>query len=141
METIIIIMYVYTYLDTVGLSTWITYNAFRLFTLLEDACHELDARGLLQGGSAAYQEYVTSLRREVELAVKCDKVRDQISILDQLVTIFTLTTSIASNPSHVTYLSQLQGAILDNKKELQDMVIEEFSMAYFQKCITYDIGN
>lgn len=77
-------------------------------------------RGLLPGGSDAYQEYATSFRREVELAEKCEKLEDQIAFLDQLVTHFALTTSIAANPSHITYL---QSAISAKKKVLQEMVI------------------
>ena len=97
---------------------------------MEDACHELDAHGLLQGGSAVYQEYVTSFRREVELVDKCDKLKDQIAILDQLVTFFTLTISSSATSSN---LAQLQKAALDKKKELQEMVIRKFSgsIAYF----------
>ena len=96
---------------------------------MEDACHELDARGLLQGGSAAYQDYVTSFWREVELADKCDKLKDQIAILGQLVTFFTLTISSSATSSN---LAQLQKAALDKKKELQEMVIGKCSgtMAY-----------
>jgi len=96
-----------------------------LFTLLEDACHELDARGFIQGGNAAYQKYATSFRREVQLAEKCDTIKTQIAILHQLVTFFTLTTSIAANSSHTAYLGQLQRTISDHNKALQDMVIGE----------------
>ena len=103
---------------------------FRLFTLLENACHELDVCGLLPGGSSAYQEYTKSFRREVELVDKCGKVKDQISVLNQLVSFFTLTTSVVANPTHITFLGQLQGAISNKKKELQDMVIEEKNSLY-----------
>lgn len=98
---------------------------FRLFNLLENSCHELDVLGLLQGvdGDNAYEQYVRSYRREVELADMCDKVRAETAVLEQLVTVFTLTISIAANPSHITYLGQLQTAVSDKKKELEDMVI------------------
>jgi hypothetical protein len=98
---------------------------FRLFTLLENACHELDVRGMIQGdgGGSAYEEYVKSFRREVDLTDKCTRVRAEVSFLEQMVTIFTLTTSIAATPSHVTHLGQLQIAVSEKKKELSDMVI------------------
>jgi hypothetical protein len=97
---------------------------FRLFTLLENACHELDARGLLQGvdGGAAYEAYVVSYRREVDLADKCEEVKAELITLQQQATIFTLTTAIAAMPSHLTHLGHLQSAIADKKKELLDMV-------------------
>lgn len=95
---------------------------FRLFTLLEDACHELDVCGFLQGvdGREAYEAYVLSYRRKMELVDKCTAA---IFILDQLVTLFTLTTAITSTPSQLAQLGQLQSAIADKQKELQDMVL------------------
>ncbi len=94
---------------------------FRLFTLLEGACHELDVRGLLQGvdGGSTYEAYIMSYRREAELAGKCRQVQAAIYTLDQLVTIFTLNTAIAATPYQ---LAQLQSATADKRKELQDMV-------------------
>ena len=68
-------------------------------------------------GGAAYEAYVQSYRREVQLADKCRQVESAISILDQLVTIFTLAT-----PSQLAQLGQLQSAITDKRKELNDMV-------------------
>lgn len=97
---------------------------FRLFTLLENACHELDVAALLQGaGSEAYQQYVTAFRRDVELEEKCDKVRTEIHTLDQLVTFFMVTASILVTPSYASNLGQLQSAMSDKKDELKDMVI------------------
>ena len=43
-------------------------------------------------------------------------------ILDQLVTIFTLATTNAATPSQLAQLGQLQSAITDKRKELNDMV-------------------
>ena len=102
---------------------------FRLFSLLEDACHELDVRGLLQGvdGGQSYEAYVVSYRRKVELDGKCSRVRAAISILDQFVTLFTLNSS---TPSQLVQLGQLQSAIANKRKELQDLV---FAYAYIRK--------
>jgi hypothetical protein len=98
---------------------------FRLFSLLEDECHELDARCLLQGvdGGSAYQAYVQSYRREVELAGKCRQAMSAISVMDQIITIFTLTTATATTPSQLAQLGQLQSAVSDKRKELHDMVL------------------
>lgn len=73
-------------------------------------------------GGAAYEAYVQSYRREVQLADKCRQVESAISILDQLVTIFTLATTNAATPSQLAQLGQLQSAITDKRKELNDMV-------------------
>lgn len=103
---------------------------FKLFTLLEDSCHELDVRALLQGvnGGAAYEAYVSSYQREVDLADKCAQVKSQICTLlqQQLMIILTLTTTNPA-PSHVTEVSQLSSAISDKRKELEDMVIEHIN--------------
>lgn len=82
-------------------------------------------RGLLHGvdGGSTYEEYLKSFRREVELADKMDKVKAEITMLEQLVTIFTITCTVSANPSHGIRLGQLRSAIADKKKKLQDMVI------------------
>ena len=83
-------------------------------------------RGLLQGadGGAAYEEYRRSFRRDVELEEKARKVNEEIKVHEQLITLFMITTTTMAtpNPSHVTCLGQLQSAISDKRKELQDMV-------------------
>lgn len=99
---------------------------FRLFTLLENACHELDVRGLLQGGgSEAYQEYVTAFRKDEVLAEKCADVKDEMEVLDQLVSFITLTASVSATPFQIGHLGQLQSALSTKKKELKDLVIKK----------------
>lgn len=73
-------------------------------------------------GGQTYEAYVLSYRRKVELEGKCRTVRSAISVLDQFVTIFTLNPGLASTPSQLVQLGQLQTAIANKKKELQDMV-------------------
>jgi CMP-N-acetylneuraminic acid synthetase len=81
-------------------------------------------RALLQGvdGGESYEAYVLSYRRKVELDGKCSTVRSAISILDQFVTLFTLNSALASTPSQLVQLGQLQSAIANKRKELNDMV-------------------
>lgn len=66
--------------------------------------------------------YVQNNRREVELAEKMNKVKAEITMLEQLVTVFTITSSVSTNPSHVTRLGQLQSLLSGKKMALQDMV-------------------
>ena len=76
-------------------------------------------------GGAAYEAYVLSFRKEVELADKCRQLTSLITTLDQCVTIFTLTTTIAGTPAYATHLGQLQQTISDKKEELKAMVISK----------------
>jgi len=89
-------------------------------------------RGLLQGvdGGDTYEAYVRAYRRENQLADKCTQLQSLISTLEQFITILSFTTSIVANPSHVSSLGQLQAAIADKKKELQDMVIQKKKQLY-----------
>lgn len=97
---------------------------FRLFTLLENACHELDAKGLLQGieGGKTYEDYLKSFRRCAALEDDVRKSQAEINGLEQLVTIFTITSSISTNPSLLARLGQLQTLLSTKKRKLQDMV-------------------
>lgn len=92
-------------------------------------------KGLLQGvrGGKAYEEYLKSFRREVELADQIDKVKVEMTMLEQLVTIFTITSTVSANPSHVTRLGQLHSAISEKKEWLQDMVICELKKVSLYK--------
>lgn len=96
---------------------------FRLFTLFENACHELDVKCHLQGvGGRGYEDYVNKHRRDVELSEKIDKMTAEIRMLDQLITIFTITSSVSNNPSHIARLTQLQSLMSEKKKAIMDMV-------------------
>ena len=99
---------------------------------MENACHELDIKGLLQGagGGWAYEEYVRSFRRDVELADKSNTIKAQMVFLQQLVTIYTISTSLTGNPTQVAQLDQLQSAVTDKERELQLMVIHMPSVTY-----------
>ena len=73
-------------------------------------------------GGRGYEDYVKNHRRDAELA---EKVEAEINILDQLVTIFTITSSIATNPSHTVRLGQLQSLISGKRKAIQDVVMSQ----------------
>lgn len=69
--------------------------------MLENACHELDLKGQIQGtGGGEYEQYRSSVRRDLESKEKKDKVKTSIRVLQQLVTLFTLATTNPPNPSY-----------------------------------------
>lgn len=72
------------------------------------------------GGGSGYDHYWAAVRRDLELREEMDRAKTAISVLTQLVTLFTLTTS--SNPSYAANLARLQTAVTDKQKELDDMV-------------------
>lgn len=63
-----------------------------------------------------------SFHREEELAEEVDKVKAEITGLEQLVTIFTITSSVSTNPSVSTRLGQLHIMLARKKEKLQHMV-------------------
>lgn len=64
-------------------------------------------RGLLQGaeGGRSYVEYMNLFRRDAE---KIDKVKAQIGVVEQLVTLFMLTTTASNNPVYTRCMGELQ---------------------------------
>ena len=85
-------------------------------------------RGVLHGisGGTGYEEYVAALRRDEELIEKISKVEEEIDVLNQLITLFILTTPMAATSAsghiHLSQLGQFQSAASDKQQELQDMV-------------------
>ena len=79
-------------------------------------------KGLLQGvdGGTTYNEYMALRHRNDALEEKIDRAKVQIQQLEQLVTIFTVSTS---NPATTARLVQLQNFVRDRKKVVQDMVM------------------
>ena len=80
-------------------------------------------KGLLQGvdGGSTYNEYMASRQRNDELEEKIRRVKVQILALEQLVTTFTVTSTVSSTTPR---LVQLHDFVKDRKKALQDMVIK-----------------
>lgn len=70
-------------------------------------------------GGAGYEQYVETYRRELQLADKCTQTQSAISLLDQFVTLFTITPTMVT-PSQ---LAQLQSALAEKRKELNDLVV------------------
>ena len=87
---------------------------FRLFTLLEDACHELDVSVALQStpGSAgpSFIQYTDALQRQSTLRDDIDTVNGQIACLEQIVTL-TMVTLPPGAPQTNTFLQQMADEI------------------------------
>ena len=82
----------------------------RLFTLLEDACHELDVSVALQPipGSAgpSFVQYADALQQQSTLPDDIDTFNEQISCLEQIFTL-TLVTLPPGTPPTNTFLQQM----------------------------------
>ena len=93
--------------------------------MLEQACHGLDEKGVLQGhadGGRTYEEYQRASRRDLELKDEIRSIQSAIRVLQQLITLFTITATTSLNPSHASNLAHLQSAMIDKGKELDKMV-------------------
>ena len=98
---------------------------FRLFTLLEDECHELDVchSSQLQGSTAgsSFHAFVTAMKRQAELRDSIDRVATQITGLEQLLTLALV--SLPPNTPPVTLLTQqLAEEVTTRKKKKKEMV-------------------
>lgn len=94
------------------------------------ACHELDAKGLLQDidGGSTYNKYMKSLQRSTKLEELINKVKAEIGVFEQLVTILTIASSVSSTTSIITRLGHLHGVINEKRKTLQDMVLKRIKV-------------
>lgn len=89
------------------------------------ACHKLDAKGLLQDidSGSTYNKYIKDLERSSKLDEEIEKLKAELRVLEQLVTIFTIASSVSSTPSTTTRLGQLHSALNEKKKAMQDKVL------------------
>ena len=81
-------------------------------------------KGLLHGvySGRSYEEYLKYFQRAVELDEKARKLEEQIKLMEQLITFFTLTATASNNPSQVRCLNELLACATEKKEELKDMV-------------------
>ena len=97
---------------------------FRLFTLLEDACHELDVLASLQQTSAdagsSFSRYREALQRQSNIRDSIATIKIQISCLEQILTL-TLVT-IPPGAVQNTLLTQAASEITANKKKIEELV-------------------
>ena len=88
----------------------ISLGILRLFTLLEDACHELDVSVALLSipGSAgpSFVQYADALQQQSTLPDDIDTFNEQISCLEQIFTL-TLVTLPPGTPPTNTFLQQM----------------------------------
>ena len=97
---------------------------FRLFTLLENACHELDAKAVLQGldGGRTYTNYIKAWERKVDVEDGILKLKTDLNVMEQLLTVFIIASTVSPNPTVNTRLPELQSDISTKKRELNDLV-------------------
>ena len=95
---------------------------FRLFTLLEDDCHELDLAHTLHGVQAGptYERYITALRKKRESEEEVNILRDHIQRLEQLVTLAAITLP---NPAANTQYRNFCTVVATNKQRVQELVV------------------
>ena len=74
-------------------------------------------------GGRTYNAYLKSWQKKVELEERILKAKIDIRIMEQLLTVFVVASSVSPNPTVVTRLGQLQSDISEKNKELHDMVI------------------
>ena len=98
---------------------------FRLFTLLENACHELDVSIALQSipGSAgpSFIQYADALQQQSTLHDDIATVNEQIFCLEQIFTL-TLVTLPPSTPTTNTLLQHIASEMNTKKKAAEEMV-------------------
>ena len=98
---------------------------FRLYTLLEDDCHQLYVTHTLelQGSTAGstFNTFVSDLQCQSTLRDSMDRVKEQIEVLEQLLTL-TVVTLPPSAPQFTPLIQQLTDETKDNKQKMNEMV-------------------
>ena len=98
---------------------------FRLFTLLEDECHELDVchSSQLQGSAAgsSFRAFVAAMKRQAELRDNINRVATQIAGLEQLLTL-ALVSLPPNTPPVTSFTQQLVEEVTARKKKKNEMV-------------------
>ena len=98
---------------------------FRLFTLLEDECHELDVRHSLQlQGSTAgssFTTFLSAVQRQAKLRDDINRVTTQIGGLEQLLTL-ALVSLPQNTPQMTAFTEQLADEIRSRRKMNSEMV-------------------
>jgi hypothetical protein len=115
---------------------------FRVFSLLEDDCHQLEVKHTLQlQGSTAgstFNTFVTVLQQQSTLRHSIRRITEQIVALEQLLTL-TLVTVSPSAPQFTQLISDGTTAVNNKKQERLKMVQTKY---YIIPVLTaYDIGN
>ena len=98
---------------------------FRLFTPLEDECHELDISYSveLQGSIAGsgFNTFVTALKRQSDLRDSKDRITEQIEGLEQLLTLVVVSLP-PNSPQPNTVIQQVMAEITSRKDRKNQIV-------------------
>ena len=110
---------------------------FRLFTLLEDDCNQLDVCHSLelQGSTAGstFSVFIGALQRQSTLRDSMDRVTEQTQVLEQLLTL-TIVTLPPSAPQF-SPLTQQMITEINAKKEKKEMVETTMSSIIKTHCV------
>lgn len=97
---------------------------FRLFTLLEDQCHQLDlamaeSTSGLPGDRPAYTTYVAIVQQERELLDKKDTLDSELKWLEQTHSFLSLNST---NPATDPTLLAVARTLMEKRQKKVDMV-------------------
>ena len=97
---------------------------FRLFTLLEDACHELDVLAPLQqttgNAGSSFIKYTEALQTQSTLRDGITTIKTHIDSLEQLLTLMAIT--LPPGTVQTIVLEQIASEVTAKKKEVEEMV-------------------
>ena len=102
---------------------------YRLFKLFEEACHELDAVAHFKDdvGGASFVKYSSSLREQNKLKEEEERIKKQVSGMEQLITVLGL--ALPNADSHLPY-QQLVLELRSRKDRLQKVVSTKFMVPF-----------
>lgn len=96
---------------------------FRLFTLFERECHQLDLRAaLIQSSTPAlesYQHYSEALQNQNKLTDEIEEQQRELQQLDQLVSFLTLQLT---SPEAVLPMQGLHQEVVNKKNKIKELV-------------------
>ena len=103
----------------------VTLGIFRLFSLLEDECHELDLAHMLHGAQAgpSHEQYLIALKKKRDTEKKIGNLKE-IQRLEQLVTLAAITLP---NPTNSVQYRSLCTVVATNKHRVQELVSRLFA--------------
>ncbi len=114
---------------------------YRLFSLLEDACHQLDfkvaqSRTSDPSDQSSFQEYARCLHELRELEEEKSRVEEEASILEQASTYLTITISLPDAQGSVLLRGMLEEA--GNRRRRVAQIV---SSTYTQYSVHVSLSN
>ena len=99
---------------------------YRLFTLLDDACHQLDLSASLQGSECgpSYQRYSAPLGKLTNFKDELSRLENELTVLEQIVTFLAATLPIMLPVPTISQFGHT-GRIYEGEKEEEEAVLDE----------------